>query len=130
MTHSVYSLAVQAAERELGEEIGYPALVYGERVSLPAKYGEAIGHRPACECASCAVARRDEQIASLRTQLAGGDEVVGALIASNRELYAAMQDYAMDVDEDPPYRHKEMMQRAQSYFSAARAWLRRGEGGR
>jgi chromosome segregation ATPase len=48
---------------------------------------------------------------------------ISALRAACRELHAAMQDYAMDVDEEPPYKHREMMTRARAALAA-----RAGEG--
>lgn len=46
-------------------------------------------------------------------------QIVDALVASCRELVQAMKDYEMDVDTDPPHKHREMMRRAQDAIANA-----------
>ena len=46
-------------------------------------------------------------------------KTIDALVAACRELMAAMRDYEMDVDTDPPHKHREMMRRAVDAIQAA-----------
>ena len=48
-------------------------------------------------------------------------EAAPQLYEELKELVAAMHQYGMDVDEDPPYKHREMMQRAEETLALVEA---------
>lgn len=50
--------------------------------------------------------------------------VISGLLASLKELVDAMHRYEMDVEEDAPYIHREMMKRAHTSIDAAEVLLR------
>lgn len=47
-------------------------------------------------------------------------EGVPEMVKALEEMLLAMHEYDMDVDEEPPYKHREMMKRARAALSKAR----------
>ena len=83
--------------------------------SLPQDVEEWIADRPTYDDGSHYISERD-----LRAFLAGKVLVEVEFLEVMRELVSAMRKYEMDVDEPAPFKHRNMVRRAEAMLTASK----------
>lgn len=131
---SPFSLAFEQAERELGERIGFPALVYQSGPYTTAQTGAKYTgmYRDGAELSEAQTAaemnRLNRQVARLRAELASAHEHVGAFIAAYQHEHAALDTYEATRGTEAWELAGMALEEAEiataRCISAARAWLR------
>lgn len=122
-TESLFSLAFEQAERELGQSIGYPALVYDtpdmSMIGTAADYDQA----EMLDYEQRRNTRLEEDIQTLRLALAAAREHVGALLTQEAGVLECLEAG----DPWPKSSRDSAAEHLRAAHDAARAWLRRSE---
>ena len=139
-TESPLSLAFEQSERELGQSIGYPALVYHQKAAPQPRYffepsrdgGADIMDEDRPLRDTDIVDRLNEQdddltraradIQTLRLALAAAHEHVGALVTQEAGILECLEAG----DPWPKSSRDSAAEHLRAAHDAARAWLRRG----
>lgn len=131
LTHSPFSSAFEQSERELGERIGWPAMVYqsGPYHTASATPGYVGvfegGDELSAQEQAARLNRLEEEIQSLRLQLESAHQHVGALTKELDTAIAWIKERGQPSAMYAPTA-KQIVPQLESALAPARAWRRRG----